>query len=81
MVNAEDMIEATTDNKISQLFIVSGLDPDTAKFAPQMQKVGGWLGWLTGVRGEGGGGLLLARTAKGSASCCALAGVRRGMVG
>eukprot|EP00967_Tisochrysis_lutea_P094069 scaffold136537_cov20-Tisochrysis_lutea.AAC.2 len=41
MVRPDDMIEATSDNKLCQLFIVSGLDPEAAKFAPQVQKVSG----------------------------------------
>ena len=40
MVRPDDMIEAQSDNKRCQLFIVSGLDPETATFAPQVQKVG-----------------------------------------
>jgi len=39
MVRPDDMIEATSDNKLCQLFIVTGLDPEAAKFAPQVQKV------------------------------------------
>lgn len=39
MVRPDDMIEATSDNKLCQLFIVCGLDPEAAKFAPQVQKV------------------------------------------
>jgi len=42
MVRPDDMIEATSDNKLCQLFIVSGLDPEAAKFAPQVQKVRGF---------------------------------------
>jgi len=39
MVCPDDMLEATLDNKCCQLFVVSGLDPESAKFAPQVQKV------------------------------------------
>jgi hypothetical protein len=32
-------IEATAENKLHKLFIVSGVDPQTTQFAPQLQKV------------------------------------------
>lgn len=41
MLVPENAIEATMDGKLNKLFIITGLDPNTARFAPKVQKVRG----------------------------------------
>lgn len=45
LVVEEDFIELTLDGKRNKLYIVAGLDPDSAQFAPKCKGVSGRCCW------------------------------------
>mmetsp|Transcript_22857 Transcript_22857/g.58241 ORF Transcript_22857/g.58241 Transcript_22857/m.58241 type:complete len:354 (-) Transcript_22857:491-1552(-) len=45
MIVPEHCIEATMDGKLNKLYIITGLDPETARFAPKVQKEIGAYAW------------------------------------